>query len=88
MWAKIPLPSPSLEGQGASGAGASGLGLRVLYHPEQSDPFSAVPEDEESRLPGNRCDMGQPGGDATDKTAVHTPEVSTCLQLLVWFGFF
>lgn len=60
----------------------------MLYPPKQSDPFSAVPEDEERRLAGNRCVMGLPGGDPIDKTAVHTPEVSTCLQLLVWFGFF
>lgn len=47
----------------ASGAGASGLGLRVLCHPKQSGPCSAVPGDEESRLAGNRCEMGLPGGE-------------------------
>lgn len=72
----------------ASGSEASGLGLRVLCHSKQSDPFNAVPGNEESRLAGNRCEMGLPGGEAVGKTAVHTSEVSTCLQPLVWFGGF
>lgn len=93
--ANVSQATPSLtflggarRSRAASRAGASGLGLRVLCHPKQSDPFSAVPGDEESRLAGNRCGMGLPGGDAIGKTAVHIPEVSTCLRLLVWFGFF
>lgn len=93
---KVGQATPSLTFLGgarwsraASGTGAGGLGLRVLCHPKRSDPFSAVPGDEESRLAENRCEMGLPGGDGHRQICSAQPlKAGLAFSFLFGLGFF